>query len=172
VTECKNTRHKQVHHCLLKMYKQAVISVSKLCNYKPAHLPMLARPATNPFNIGPSLRTKLCKPSCSKHPPLVPLQTAPEQPSFAPNQPLFNGVLRQKRSISGKSAQGVKKTWQSAIYSGTMVHHAPLLSTGFEGLPALPLSSVPFRFLKSLDLSSSKLRLGYVPLCFDWQLVE
>jgi len=48
----------------------------------------------------------------------------------------------------------------------------PLPGTGFECLPALPISSVPFRFLKSLDLSSSGLRLGYVPLCFDWQLVE
>jgi len=76
VTEYKNTRHKQVRHCLLNMYKQAAISVSKLCNYKSAHLPMLGRPATNPFNIESSLRTKLCKPSCSKHPPLIPLQTA------------------------------------------------------------------------------------------------
>ena len=31
---------------------------------------------------------------------------------------------------------------------------------------------MPFRFLKRLDLSSSGLRLGYVPLCFNWQLVE
>ena len=48
----------------------------------------------------------------------------------------------------------------------------PLPGTGFECLPALPLFSVPFRFLKSLDLSSSGLRLEYVPLCFYWQLVE
>ena len=120
VTECKNKRHKQVRHCLLKMYKQAVISVSKICNCKPAHLPMLARPAINPFNIEPSPNplarnthlSSLCKQ----------LFFAPEQPSFAPNQPLFNGVLRQTHFISGKPAQGVKKTRQSAIYSSAMVH--------------------------------------------------
>jgi len=43
----------------------------------------------------------------------------------------------------------------------------PLPGTGFECLPTLPISSVPFRFLKRLDLSSSGLRLGYAPLCFD-----
>ena len=99
VTECKNKLHKQVRYCLLNMYKQAVNSVSKICNCKPAHLSMLAWPAINPFNIEPSLPTKLCKPSCSKHPPLVSLQTAAfalEQPSFAPNQTLCNGVLKKK----------------------------------------------------------------------------
>ena len=48
----------------------------------------------------------------------------------------------------------------------------PLPGTRFECLPALPIFSVPFRFLKSLVLSLSGLRLGYVPLSFDWKLVE
>ena len=48
----------------------------------------------------------------------------------------------------------------------------PLPGTGFKCLTALPISSIPFRFLKRLDLSSLGLRLGYAPLCFDWQLVE
>ena len=43
---------------------------------------------------------------------------------------------------------------------------------GFQSLPPLPIASVPFQFLKSLDLSSSGMGLDVVPSCFGWELVE
>jgi len=42
---------------------------------------------------------------------------------------------------------------------------------GFEYLPPLAISSIPFQFFKSLDLSSVGLRLDEVPPCFGWELV-
>ena len=53
-----------------------------------------------------------------------------------------------------------------------MVHQAALPGTGFECLPALSISSVPFHFLKSLDLKSVGLGLQSVPFRFRWDLVE
>jgi len=42
---------------------------------------------------------------------------------------------------------------------------------GFENLPPLAISSIPFQFLKSLDLSSVGLGVDAVPPCFEWELV-
>ena len=53
-----------------------------------------------------------------------------------------------------------------------MANRAPNLGMGFESLPPLPIASVPFQFLKSLDLSSSGIGLGAVPSCFGWELIE
>jgi len=43
VIELKNKRHKQVRHCVLNMYKQAVTSVTEIYNFKPAHLSIHVR---------------------------------------------------------------------------------------------------------------------------------
>jgi len=53
-----------------------------------------------------------------------------------------------------------------------MANRAPNLGMGLESLPHLPIASVPFYFLKSLDLSSSSMGLGAVLSCFTWELVE
>jgi len=42
---------------------------------------------------------------------------------------------------------------------------------GFENLPPLAITSIPFQFLKSLDLSSVGLGLDAVPSCFRWELI-
>ena len=41
----------------------------------------------------------------------------------------------------------------------------------FENLPPLAITSIPFQFLKSLDLSLVGLGLDAVPSCFGWELV-
>ena len=53
-----------------------------------------------------------------------------------------------------------------------MANRAPKLGMGLESLPPLPIASVPFQFLKSLDLSSSAMGLGAVSSYFGWELVE
>jgi len=61
----------------------------------------------------------------------------------------------------------------SAVLSGvTTANRAPNSGMGFESLPPLPIASIPFQFLKSLDLSSSGIGLGAVPSYFWWELVE
>jgi len=157
------------------MYKQAVISVSKICNCNSAHLPMVARPAINPFNIEPSLPTKLRKSSCSKQPPLVSLQNScfrtrttklRSQPTSLQWRPQAKTLYFWQLGARSEEDSAVSDLlWRNGP-SG------PLPDTGFECLTVLPIFLVPFRFLKSLDLSSSGLRLGCVPLCFDWQLIE
>jgi len=43
---------------------------------------------------------------------------------------------------------------------------------GFGCMPSLPIISVPFKFVKSLDLTSVGLGLASVPFKFGWELVE
>ena len=167
MTNCKNGRCKQVRHCLLNICKQVVnlvteiASLSNLHNFPclqeiiptiepPLHsqsfLPLSSTtahfpkpPSTNPLNR----LSSLCN-NCLSHPNT--------QASLPTNHSSMASSDTQS-AISGKSAQRVKQTRQSAVYSGAMVHQAALPGTGFECLPALPISSVPFRFLKSIDLS-------------------
>jgi len=42
---------------------------------------------------------------------------------------------------------------------------------GFENVPPLAITSIPFQFLKILDLSLVGLGLDAVPSCFGWKLV-
>jgi len=56
--------------------------------------------------------------------------------------------------------------------SATSVNRAQNSRVGFESLPPLPIASVPFKFLKSLDLISLGMGLNDVPSGFAWELVE
>ena len=53
-----------------------------------------------------------------------------------------------------------------------MANQVPNSGMGFERLPPLPIASVPFQFLKSLDLRSLGMGLDAVPSCFRRELVE
>jgi len=84
--------------------------------------------------------------------------------------------IGKQSSTTGISAQGSKKARRSLLSAvlspTTMANRAPNSSMGFESLPPLPITLVPFQFLKSLDLGSSGMGLGAVPSCFEWELVE
>ena len=49
---------------------------------------------------------------------------------------------------------------------------APTSGMGFNFLPPLPITILPFKFLRSLDLISMGRGLGDVPSGFGWELVE
>jgi len=49
---------------------------------------------------------------------------------------------------------------------------APILGMGFESLSPLSIATLPFKFLKSLDLKSFGKGLNDVPSSFAWELVE
>jgi len=53
-----------------------------------------------------------------------------------------------------------------------MVNRAQNSGKGFESLPLLPIASVSFRFLKSLDLKPLDMGLNAVPSSFGRELVE
>jgi len=82
-----------------------------------------------------------------------------------------------KRSYStGVSAQGSKRVRRSllpVILSGAATaNRAQNSGMAFESLPPLPIASVPFKFLKSLNLISLGMGLNDVPSSFGWELVE
>ena len=100
-----------------------------------------------------------------------------EQPSLCLLTNLYPIASTGKRSsTAGAFAHRSKKGHRSllpTIFSGeTTTNRAPQLGMGFKSLPSLAIASVPFRFLKSLDLSSLCLGLDVVPSCFGWELVE
>ena len=98
-----------------------------------------------------------------------------EQPSLSPNQPLSNGVHRQTkqhhRSFCSRVQEGSSVLLPAVLSSATMANWAQNSGMGFESLPPLPITTVPFRFLKSLDLNSLGIGLNVVPSGFRWELV-
>ena len=80
-----------------------------------------------------------------------------------------------KSSNFGSTAQRTMQARQSllpTVLSGEITtNRAQQSGIGFENLPPLAISSIPFQFLKSLDLSSVGLGLDAVPSYFGWELV-
>ena len=93
-----------------------------------------------------------------------------------PTNPCPKASTGKRSSTAGTSAQRSTKVRQSLLptvfSSETTAILAPQSGMGFESLLPLAIASVPFRFLKSLDLSSLGLGLDAVPSCFWWELIE
>ena len=77
--------------------------------------------------------------------------------------------------MTGSSAQRSMRVRRSllptVLSSETTAIRLPQSGMGFESFPPLAIASIPFKFLKSLGLSSVGLGLDAVPSCFGWELV-
>jgi len=80
-----------------------------------------------------------------------------------------------KSPISGSIAQRTIQAHRPlllTVLSGKItINRAPQSGMGFENLPPLAITSIPFKFLKILDLRSEGLGLDAAPSCFGWELV-
>ena len=78
-------------------------------------------------------------------------------------------AFRDEQSVStGSSAQRSVRARRPEVDPSVNL----ALSTGFECLPSLPITSAPFKFVTSLNLTSVGLGLNSVPSNFRWKLVE
>ena len=82
----------------------------------------------------------------------------------------------KRNSSTGSSAQGSKRVHQSLLLATlpgvATVNPASISGMGFDCLSPLPITILPFKFLRSLDLISMGRGLGDVPSGFGWELVE
>ena len=60
----------------------------------------------------------------------------------------------------------------TVLLGAAPVNRALIPGIGFESLPPLPIATLPFKFLKSLDLNLFGKGLNGVPSSFAWELVD
>jgi len=83
-----------------------------------------------------------------------------------------------KRSVTVPPVQIAKRSRMlapstlSALPLPAAAISVPMAGKGFNFLPPLPIISMPFKFLKSVDLKTIGKSLGDVPSGFGWKLVE
>ena len=83
------------------------------------------------------------------------------------------GKCSYTTEFSGQGSKRVHRSLLSAVLSGiAKANRAQISGMGFECLSPLPIATVPFKFLKSLDLISLGNGLNDVPSSFWWKLVE
>jgi len=73
-------------------------------------------------------------------------------------------------TFTGRSAQTTARARQPEVRPGAQLAQLP--GMGFGCMPSLLIISVPFKFVKKLNLTSVGVGLESVPFSFGWELVE
>jgi len=87
-----------------------------------------------------------------------------------------SGNTTKHSASTGSSAQGSKWVRRALFPTNLPVlaaaNPAPTLDMGFNFLPPFPIATLPFKFIKRIDLITMGRGLGDVPFGFGWELVE
>ena len=137
-----------------------------LCMYGK---PIIAQP---PIPL-PKHSFSLQPPSTNRKPSLESLsltkRSTLKQPSL-PTQPSSMASSGKQIIFTERSARKSARPRQPEVHPGEQ--SVQLLGMGFGCMPSLPIISVPFKFLKELNLTSVGLGLESVSFSFRWELVE
>ena len=183
--------HKQVWPLFVKYIQiRQLIQLMRIALFKPAHYPRHARQALNcawwlkppplPLPNIFSLLTALlhsnnCRFPLCKHLSLLVWTVFPSSNQNPNSQKSTSSSMAssgntKRRSSTGSSAQSSKRTWQALSPANLLVSaaaiSAPTTGMGFNFLPPLLIITMPFKFLKSVDLRTMGKELGDIPSGF------
>jgi len=191
MTDRKNKCHKQVWPLFVKyVQNRQLIQLLRFASFQTYTLPyayaastlMPIKVLTGRLSLSHILSLSNRLPNLEK-PPRASLSLCANNPLPCSNNLASHLINTSPMASTGKrsfttiiSTQGSKRARRlllpAVLPGATMANRSQNSGKGFESLPPLPITSVPFRFLKSLDLNSLGMGLNAVPSSFGWELVE